>query len=82
MTELSFSAQSILNAAKEASWDWSSNAPVHYSDVAIAVLIAVVDQQRLNPEHWEGSMPNDYEKGWNAAIESIQRIITKLENHK
>lgn len=46
---------------------------------AVSIRTAV-EQGKLGPEHWEGSFPNEYEKGWNAALDYIMKIATELEN--
>jgi len=78
MTELSLSAQSILNAAKEASWDWSSNEPAHYLDVAIAVLTVAANEVLCRPE-----IPKDeYCTDTRLLDEVFREIIAELVNHK
>lgn len=50
--------------------------------VAAAALLAAADQARRGPEHWEGSYPDDYDKGWNEAVDYFTTIANKLlENH-
>ena len=44
-----------------------------------AALRAAADQEKLGPDHWEGSRPDDYERGWNAALRKISRIAAELE---
>jgi hypothetical protein len=43
-----------------------------------AALQAAADQEKLEPDYWEGSRPDDYERGWNAALRKISRIATEL----
>lgn len=78
MTELSPSAQSILNAAEKASWDWSMNEPAHYSDIAIAVLTAAADEILCSPR-----IPRDEYSTSTRLIDKIFRdLIKELKNHK
>jgi hypothetical protein len=47
--------------------------------IAAAAFRAAADQEKLGPDRWEGSRPNDYERGWNAALRNISRIAAELE---
>ena len=74
---LSPAAQAVLDALKmegltgpERFW-----ARAH----AAAALRAAADQRKLGPDEWEGSQPDDYERGWNAALRSITAIATELD---
>jgi hypothetical protein len=49
-----------------------------FVDVGVAVLIAAADQTKLGPDEWEGSKPDDYERGWNAALRCITRLAAEL----
>ena len=51
-------------------------------DSIAAALRAAADRARRGPEHWEGSYPNDYEKGWNEAVDYFTIIANELENHQ
>jgi hypothetical protein len=80
VADLSPAAQAVLDALKmegltgpERFW-----ARAH----AAAALRAAVDQEKLGPDHWEGSRPDDYERGWNAALRNISRIATELEANR
>jgi hypothetical protein len=44
-----------------------------------AALRVATDQEKLGPDHWEGLRPDDYERGWNAALRKISRIAAELE---
>ena len=44
-----------------------------------AALRAAAMRTLLTSEHYEGSTPNDYELGWNAAVAYIQNIADELE---
>lgn len=45
-----------------------------------AALRAVVKQGRLGPEHREGTQPDDYEWGWNAALNYVSAIAGEPES--
>ena len=49
------------------------------SPAIAAALRAAADQEKLGPDHWEGSHECDYERGWNAALYKISRIAAELE---
>jgi hypothetical protein len=75
-----------LSPAAQAIWDaaWT-NCPVQCGNIEgtrrsqiAAALIAAADQEKLGPAHWEGSEPDDYEKGWNAALCRISCIAAEL----
>jgi len=71
MTDLSPAAQAVMDAVVS-----------HPSFAArkriAAALRAAAMQTLLTSEHYEGSTPNDYELGWNAAVAYIQNISTEL----
>jgi hypothetical protein len=49
-------------------------------EAAIAAdLRAAADRARRGPEHWEGSYPDDYDKGWNEAVDYFTAIAAELE---
>jgi hypothetical protein len=80
VADLSPAAQAVLDALKmegltgpERFW-----ARAH----AAAALRAAADQEKLGPDHWEGSRPDDYERGWNAALRNISRIAAELEANR
>ena len=54
------------------------NDPVYKQCVAAAFNTAV-NHGKMGPEEWEGSSPDDYENGWNAALDYIMKIATELE---
>jgi hypothetical protein len=69
---LSPAAQAVFDAA-------DGMEPRKYRGKALAAaLVAAADQEKLGPAHWEGSEPDDYEKGWNAALCRISCIATEL----
>jgi hypothetical protein len=44
-----------------------------------AALCAVAMRTLLTSEEYEGSTPNDYELGWNAAVAYLKNIANELE---
>ena len=73
MPDLSPAAQAVLDALYEG---WHVATP---GQCLAAALLAVADQEKLGPDHWEGSRPDDYERGWNAALRKISRIAAEIE---
>jgi len=45
-----------------------------------AALRAAADQGRRGPEHWEGSHPDDFDKGWDAAMYWVAKIAAELDH--
>ncbi len=82
MAELSPAAQAVLDAAF-GRWmeidDIDDDIP---GKIAVAALRAAADRARRGPEHWEGSYPDDYDNGWNEAVDYLTTIATELENHQ
>ena len=76
-TPLSPAAQAVLDAAHEA-WITKDDS----RSIAAAALRAAADRARRGPEHWEGSYPDDYDNGWNEAVDYLTTIATELENHQ
>ena len=74
---LSPAAQAVLDAVA-AALERGYSGPAAY-DIAAAALRAAADQRKLGPDEWEGSRPDDYERGWNAALRRITAIATELE---
>ena len=72
MADLSPSAQAVLDAYIQGLATKPRNA-------IAAALRAAADREKLGPEHWEGSQPDDYERGWNAALRRISRIANELD---
>jgi|688.fasta_scaffold03485_61 hypothetical protein len=75
---LSSSAQTIFDAA------W--NLPISLGDTETtrrrqiaASLHSVTDQLKLGTEDWEGSAPDEYERGWNGAMGRIAQIAAELD---
>ena len=77
MAELSPTAQAVLDAVEDDC--------IHPDDrhrIAAAALRAAADRARRGPEHWEGSYPDDYDNGWNEAVDYLTAIADELENHQ
>jgi hypothetical protein len=79
MTNLSPAAQAVLTAAEDAYGYNYSEFHCCANSVASAALRAAAMKTLLTSEHYQGSTPNDYELGWNAAVAYIQNIATELE---
>ena len=47
--------------------------------IAAAVVRAVANETLLWGADYEGSAPNDFELGWNAAVAYVQGIATEFE---
>ena len=69
---LSPAAQAVLRAAGDSE-------PGIYATI-VAALRAAADRARRGPEHWEGSYPDDYDKGWNEAVDYFTTIAAELKN--
>ena len=70
---LSPAAQAVLRAAGDSE-------PGIYATI-VAALRAAADRARRGPEHWEGSYPDDYDKGWSEAVDYFTTIAAELKNH-
>ena len=46
-----------------------------------ASLHSIADQLKLGTEDWEGSAPDEYERGWNGAMGRIAQIAAELEEY-
>ena len=77
MAELSPAAQAVLCAAARR---YAIDGDLQ--DSIAAALRAAADRARRGPEHWEGSYPDDYDNGWNEAVDYLTTIATELENHQ
>ncbi len=74
---LSPAAQAVLDAVLDETAPLSEQHQTRAD--AAAALRAAVDQRKLGPDEWEGSQPDDYERGWNAALRSITALATELD---
>jgi len=77
MTNLSPAALAVMTAGTMGNPN-VINDPVYRQCIAAALRAAAM-QTLLTSEHYEGSTPNDYELGWNAAVAYIQNIADELE---
>jgi hypothetical protein len=77
---LSPTTQAVSNAANEAFWDWGDMRPSS-NNIAAAALRAAAEQGILSAEHIQGT-PDDWENGWNAAMQYIKTIAKELEETK
>jgi hypothetical protein len=73
-TQLSPAAQAVMDAYINAPCGKSRGVWV------AAALRAAADQARRGPEHWEGSQPDDFDKGWDEAIDWVAMIAAELDN--
>jgi hypothetical protein len=73
---LSPAAQAVYDAWYEAIDAYSEQDP---PPQLAAALRAAADRARRGPEHWEGSYPDDYDKGWNEAVDYFTAIAAELE---
>lgn len=77
-----------LSPAAQAVWDafndaYESQGPLEDMGYPIAAaMVAAVDRETLGPDQWEGSQPDDYERGWNAALRKISRIAAGLRQER
>jgi len=67
---LSPAAQAVQDAVREI---WPAD------EIAAAALRTAAMRTLLTSEQYEGSTPDDYELGWNAAVAYIQNIAAELE---
>ena len=78
---LSPAAQAVKDAAQKMytgrmarKMAWPLDLPV-----VAAALRAAIDAGRRGPEHWDGSRPDDFGKGWDEALDWIAGIAAELE---
>lgn len=79
--QYSSTTQAVSNAANEAFWDWGGMRPSS-NNIAAAALRAAVEQGMLSAEHIQGTTPDDWENGWNAAMQYIKTVAKELEETK
>ena len=60
------------------SW-WQSSRPLTINRLGEA-LRAVAKQGRRGPDHWEGSRPDDFDKGWDAAMDWVASIAAEMDS--
>ena len=79
MRPLSSSAQSVSDAIKEEYLLWEALHPGDAERIAAAALRAVAERGILSAEHIQGTTPDDWENGWNAAMQYIKTVANELE---
>ena len=79
MRPLSSSAQSVSDAIKEEYLLWEALHPGDAERIAAAALRAATEQGMLSAEHIQGTTPDDWENGWNAAMQYIKTVANELE---
>ena len=81
MTEQQYSptTQAVSNAAHKVYWDWGNLCPASADTIAAAALRAAAEQGILSAEHIQGTTPDDWENGWNAAMQYIKTTAKQLE---
>jgi hypothetical protein len=75
---LSPTTQAVSNAANEACWGWGDMRPSS-NNIAAAALRAAAERGILSAEHIQGTTPDDWENGWNAAMQYIKTVAKELE---
>jgi hypothetical protein len=79
MADLSPNARAVSYAANRASSYGPDDCLNDSRFIAAAALRAAADQGRRGPEHWEGSHPDDFDKGWDAAMDWVANIALELD---
>jgi hypothetical protein len=75
MTQLSPEAQAVLNAVDTL---YGKDISHGYLIIATALHVAAI-RTLLTAEQHAGPTPNEYELGWNAAVDYLQNIANELE---
>jgi hypothetical protein len=70
--ELTPTAQAIWMA-----W-WESSRPFAVNELGVAIR-AVSYQGRRGPDHWNGRSPDDFDKGWDAAMDWVAKIAAEMD---
>jgi hypothetical protein len=71
--------QAVSDAAERVCWDWGNLCPASADTIAAAALRAAAEQGMLSAEHIQGTTPDDWENGWNAAMQYIKTVAKELE---
>ena len=71
--------QSVSDAIKEEYLLWEALHPGDAERIAAAALRAATEQGMLSAEHIQGTTPDDWENGWNAAMQYIKTVAKQLE---
>jgi hypothetical protein len=74
--------QVVSDAAEQAYWLWDAMCPADAQTIAAAALRAAAEQGMLSAEHIQGTTPDDWENGWNAAMQYIKTVAKELEETK
>jgi len=74
--------QTVSDAAEQVYWDWGNMCPASADTIAAAALRAAAEQGMLSAEHIRGTTPDDWENGWNAAMQYIKTVAKELEETK
>jgi hypothetical protein len=76
------STQAVSDAIKEEYLLWEALHPGDAERIAAAALRAAAEQGMLSAEHIQGTTPDDWENGWNAAMQYIKTTAKELEETK
>jgi hypothetical protein len=76
------STQAVSDAANKAYWLWDEMCPADAPAIAAAALRAAAEQGMLSAEHIQGTTSDDWENGWNAAMQYIKTVAKELEETK
>ena len=76
------STQAVSDAVDKVRWDWGNMCPADAYTTAAAALRAAAEQGMLSAEHIQGTTPDDWENGWNAAMQYIKTTAKELEETK
>jgi hypothetical protein len=81
MTKQKYSptTQAVSDAAEQVYWDWGNMLPANAKTIVAAALCAAAEQGMLSAEHIQGTNPDDWENGWNAAMQYIKTVAKELE---
>ena len=81
MTKQKYSppTRAVSNAAEGVYWDWGNLCPASADTIAAAALRAAAEQGMLPAELIPGTTPDDWEDGWNAAMQYIKTTAKELE---
>jgi hypothetical protein len=78
VTDLPLAPRAILYAAKRARTSGLDDC-LNDSRFIAAALRAAADLGRRGPEYWEGSHPDDFDEGWDAAMDWVANIALELD---
>ncbi len=72
MTDITSTAQALKD-------HFLANVPISLDHGLAAILRVAAAQGRRGPEHWEGSHPDDFDKGWDAAMDWVAKIAAEMD---